>query len=704
MTHWIDKFYWFALGFLYLAFALPLIPLGTDDIRMVAVFSVDESDILNQVYGLYTRGVFQKPSFTYGGGTYYAVLSLVWIWDLFSVVDEQVVALALRFLCLIAGFGCLGLVVKIGTLVFDRQIGQLGALLLLATPVFLHWTVEGHPDLPQLFWVLCTLFMCLRLCDSFSFKFVIVASLFAGIAFGTKYGGAFLLPIIGTSIFFTSESGVFQFSRVLENLKMPKRWGALLCVPVVFLLAFAMLNPYAVIHFDLFVQKMQSYRSVMSAGHTYVGESAGYFWLVLIVGHLGAMHTAVLFAGLMSEKRVIRTDRLILILWCITLVAYLWLNIQMRHMRHVLPILPCIVLFVGAGYFYIARWASRRANLPVFVFLIFFVGVGLVVPVRDVIALFDHKWSANDRREDVVAGKWLADTFSEETTILYDVYAYIPSKFQKALPAIPAMTYSIVTHFEPDVLVVRDARHARYNNLADSNQVSVGKRVFFDIHYFYPYLQGSRLPDYKLARAFERTFIFKRVLPRNHSFSFASCYQMLQNGQMLNEVSARERMGDAAMQAGHWQEALREFEIAASSLSDMVMLRYKLGRVQALLGMADESQENFKFVLDKRAEVSDQERADILWDIGQYYFAGALYELALDYLNRSFMLQKTKAATHFDLAACHLALGQVDVAIRQYENAIAQFGSDETVVVKLKALRDRQIQVNVVDQILNQHF
>ena len=80
-----------------MAFALPLIPIGTDEIRMVAVFSVDESDILSQVYGLYTHGIFQRPSFTYGGGTYYAVLSLVLFWDVFATVDEQVVALALRF-------------------------------------------------------------------------------------------------------------------------------------------------------------------------------------------------------------------------------------------------------------------------------------------------------------------------------------------------------------------------------------------------------------------------------------------------------------------------------------------------------------------------------------------------------------------------------------------------------------------------------
>jgi 4-amino-4-deoxy-L-arabinose transferase-like glycosyltransferase len=358
MTHRVEKFCWICLGGIYLAFSLPLMTIGTQEIRMVAVFSIDKSDILNQVNRLYTGGLFQRPSFTYGGGIYYGVLSLVLLWDIFGVVDEQIVALALRFFCLLAGFACLGLVGHIGQRVFDKKTGQLGALLLLTMPVFLHWTVEGHPDLPQLFWVLCTLVLCLRLCRTFSVRDVALASFFAGIVFGTKYGGAFLLPIIGSSIFMTSEDGNFRFSQVRACLKMPRRWCTLALVPFIFALAFILLNPYAAVNFDLFLQKMQSYRSLMSSGHTYIGESAGYLWLSMIVLSLGAAHTSCFFAGILSEKRTIRTDRLILMLWCLVLLAYLMLNVQMRHMRHVLPVLPCLLLFVAAGYRYLASWAS----------------------------------------------------------------------------------------------------------------------------------------------------------------------------------------------------------------------------------------------------------------------------------------------------------------------------------------------------------
>lgn len=340
-------------------------------------------------------------------------------------------------------------------------------------------------------------------------------------------------------------------------------------------------------------------------------------------------------------------------------------------------------------------------------FLVVLLGVGLFGRVQEVSALFAHKWSAPAGREDITAGIWLAEQFQEETTILYDAYAYIPGKFQQALPATPAMTYPVITHFEPDVLVIRDARYSRYGSLADSKRVSINKGDFFDIHYFYPYVRDGRLPDYRLLRAFDRTFVYERGLPRNHGFSFASCYDMLQNGQMLNEVSARERMGDAAIQAGDWHEAVRQYDIGLSSFPNIVTLQYKLGRAYALIGEGEKSRAIFNSVLEKRKEVTAEVRANILWDMGQFYFAGALYDLALEFLKASLELQEDRADAHFDIAACHLALGDPILGVRRYADAVQRFGAVGAVssaTVKLETLRDRGIEVRVVDQILAQYF
>ncbi|MDA0709822.1 MAG: glycosyltransferase family 39 protein [bacterium] len=699
-----NRLFWFGIGLAYLAFSVPLIPLGTDEIRMVAVFSIDESDILSQVDRLYTGGLFQRPSFTYGGGIYYVVLGMVWIWDIWGTVDGQIVAIALRVFCLLAGFGCLVLTAEIGRLVFDRKTGQIAAALLVTMPVFLHWTVEGHPDLPQLFWILGALYVCCRLCRNFSVGDVLLASVCAGIAFGTKYGGAFMLPTLCASVFLTSKQGALSLSSILTTLKMPHRWAMLPLIGFTFIFAFALINPYAIFHFPLFLEKMQSYRSVMSAGHTYIGESAGYLWLPLIVGHIGALHALVLGLGLLSQLRGLRAERLILVGWSMTLLLYLMLNVQMRHMRHILPILPSLLLFMAAGYRLLADWTGARLKVPSQVWVLILVGIGSIGPAQTAATIFRGKWSATSGREEVTAGRWLSETYPETTTILYDAYAYIPGKFQQALPATPAMTYPIVTHFEPDVLFLREERHNRYTNLADSNRVSIPKNDFFDIHYFYPYVRKGMLTDYRMVRSFGKSMIFERASARAHSFSFASCYEMLGKGQMLNEVSARERMGDAAIQAGDWHEAVREYGLGLSSFPDLVTLQYKLGRARALIGDAQESERLFEAVLAKRKAISAGEKADILWDMGQYYFAGGLYGQSLKVLEGAAELQNDKPPIYFDIAACHLALGHLGLADRLYAEAVERFGADSSAVVKLRAIKDRGLQSKDVDRLLGNLF
>ena len=68
-------------------------------------------------------------------------------------MTERVFVLALRSLCTVAGAGCLYLTYRIGCTVFDRVTGVVGAFVLAATPVFLRWSVESHPD-----------FICCRCC------------------------------------------------------------------------------------------------------------------------------------------------------------------------------------------------------------------------------------------------------------------------------------------------------------------------------------------------------------------------------------------------------------------------------------------------------------------------------------------------------------------------------------------------------------
>ena len=92
----------------------------------------------------------------------------------------------------------------LGRLLFDRRVGAIAALLLASTLIFLRWAVESHPDLPQLFFLLVSLTFCCQITHRFTLRQVMLGGAFAGLAFGTKYAGIFLLPLLILALFVNS--------------------------------------------------------------------------------------------------------------------------------------------------------------------------------------------------------------------------------------------------------------------------------------------------------------------------------------------------------------------------------------------------------------------------------------------------------------------------------------------------------------------
>ena len=70
---------------LYSGFALPLVPVASDDIRMAGVFSLDEAAIADVVRHLYRKGFSEPPSYKYGALSYYVPLVLLKAWGLVAL-------------------------------------------------------------------------------------------------------------------------------------------------------------------------------------------------------------------------------------------------------------------------------------------------------------------------------------------------------------------------------------------------------------------------------------------------------------------------------------------------------------------------------------------------------------------------------------------------------------------------------------------
>ncbi len=340
---------------LYLGFTLPLIPVAADDIRMAGVFSLDESVAAQVVRYLYRAGSPAPPSFKYGGGFYYAPLAAAALWGIVGETTDRVFVLALRIFCTVAGMGCLWLTYRIGCSAFDRVTGLVGMFLLCVTPTFLRWSVEGHPDLPQLFWVLGALYCCCLLCRTFRLKWAVLASLFAGLAFGTKYAAGFLLPVVALAVLLPA-NGDLSLRTGLGRLRDRRYLLALGAIPVAFAAGFAVVNPYALARFGGFVESLLAEMEIMRFGHSLRADTRSTLWLGMFAAIPGKANRVVLAGCLVAgawgvlKSRRLAADRGVLLIWIGLFLAYLMLAANLRRGRHLLPVLPTALLFVAGGY------------------------------------------------------------------------------------------------------------------------------------------------------------------------------------------------------------------------------------------------------------------------------------------------------------------------------------------------------------------
>jgi len=415
----------------HLLYAAALIPVASENIRMAAAFSIDESDILFQIQHLFRDGITNPPSFTYGGMLYYPVTLLLHLWNVVAEVDGQAVALATRWMCALAGTGCLVLTYRLGHVVFDRVTGLVGALLLAVSPIFLRWSVEGHPDLLQLFWILGALLFCIGKSGS-DLRGILGATCCAGLAFGTKYGGVFLLPVIALSLVMPGQGSLRD---VVAQLRRPRTWTTLVVSGVVFAGVFAATNPWSVIRLDAFVDVMADYKEWMQFGHTRREGGSGFVWIELLYGALGPIHILMLIclvgAGILKvlDRRPIPRDRVLLAAWILLFVLYLMVQVGLRRERHLLPVLPVMLIFIAAGYRSLLQRLSTTRSAPALALAAVLFSFGQIAESS---ALFNAKrFQLESRVDDIDMGRWLAESIPPRTSIVYDAYAYIPPAFQR---------------------------------------------------------------------------------------------------------------------------------------------------------------------------------------------------------------------------------------------------------------------------------
>jgi len=611
----------------YLGFVLPLISLGTDDIRLAGAFSLDEAGIATEIRRMREIGFFELPSFKYGGIFYYVPLLFLNVWGLFGKVTDELILVVTRSFGALSGGGCLWMTWRIGRLVFNRTWSWIASFLFLLSPVFLRWSIESHPDLPQLFFLLCGLYYGLVLCGGYETRALVLSSVFAGLAFGTKYSGVFLLPVIGLSVLLPDE-GILSPGSAFNRLKKGRTWVKLLAIPAVFCATFAMTNPHALLAFDAFQKSLLMEKGIMSFGHTLRVEAGAMAWLEMLWGLLGQVHGLVFLATLVvwvwyvKKKGGIPATRGMLVLWMALFVTYLMVEVNLRRPRHLLPVVPCGLLVVG--YVYTQIWDRLRDRMRY--------GYVLAIPVLLLVSwdhvwgtakLFGERWTRVEANEELAVGRWLAANYPPETSILYDAYSYVPNTFGNVFRSFGA-SYPMVAHFEPDLIVVRDAIHRDFEDPEDAEKSRRGEADFLDRHYFYKYLKAGLIPGYGLAKRFPTLSVYERMSGKvredaDIKGTWMKLARHYYSGRIHGKVTAGWVMGHIHRSQGLEEEAERAFREARTSNNFAVRI-FNHGRRALTENRLEEAKHAFDEALAAAAERSESYRSGMRASISDLFF------------------------------------------------------------------------------------
>ena len=696
------------LSVVYICLMGLLLSVGADDLRMVNVFSIDESDIVAHVWNLYVTNFDTVPSFKYGGLFYLVPVGMMHVWALFFDMSEKVAIIAVRLYCGLAGVGCLWMVYALGRFVFSGWVGILGALMMAINPTFFRWTVESHPDVPQLFFLLLGLFSICRYTQFPSPKLIALASLGAGLAFATKYAGIFLMPVLGLAIYISVYSG-----SLIAPFGLRTFWGHLGIAVGVFVVVFVLTTPFVVTHFSDFVTSLQAEKKTMAFGHHLRATSGAWQWgqmLVFQVGLIplgGALVGGVVWGGWFRAP--LKLEHKLLVLWCVGFLFYLMLESSLKRPRHLLPILPVVWLFVGAAYVFLWNllhgWIKSIKGMVwvlCVVVLVLHSSQGILLA-----NLFFDKLERESTRVEITAGRWLADKYPPDSRILFDAYSYVPDTFPHVFRSV-GLDYMEVNHFEPDILIVRKAIVSDFANLEDAKSARMGEMAFKDRHYFYAYLQEGKLPSYRVVRDFNGVAVYERTIPKmRDGDDIKTLWRRLLSDYIqyrrYGVVEALWTMGYLHLQNDLPDMAIQDFN-RAQRAQNFTKRIYSHGVFLLKHGSLPEAQHALQAALAAAKEEPVAFQAGMREDLAYRFFEVGLYQEMLGTAQEALALEPNLPAAAFEVACAHLTLGNNTQGVAKFEQAVGQFGAHPKGKTLLSLLLARQIAPEIVTQLQTRYY
>jgi hypothetical protein len=181
------------------------------NVREIQSYNLDSMMMLNGVNGALASPGLRLRFNDYGHFYFNLAIVASVLYSMFAPATETVVMTILRLFSLLGGCASIAIVFVFARRYLGRIEALFAAAVLAFSPALIQYSNEVKPDTWQIFFILLTLYYLARAGEAtpaadgparrrlpvFEFRFVLAAAAAAGAAFGTKYLGMFLIPLVG---------------------------------------------------------------------------------------------------------------------------------------------------------------------------------------------------------------------------------------------------------------------------------------------------------------------------------------------------------------------------------------------------------------------------------------------------------------------------------------------------------------------------
>lgn len=245
----------------------------------------------------------------------------------------------------------------IGTILFNRYIGLIGAIFLALLPFHIMRSVWISADSPSAFFVLLVVLFSLLFIETKKESYLILSLVFAGIAITSKYNTAL-------SIFIPLLSLVWVFITSKESIKT-YMWFLIPTIPIII---FLIIMPYSIIELPRFLDhvggEIRHYKVLGQGVDDSVKAGLPHLKIQLInfYHHLGFVNSIMVLLGIVGV--FFRPLFIFTLIMPLLYISYM-MGTKVSYHRNFIQVYPFIALLFASGFYTLYKILNRlKEQLP----------------------------------------------------------------------------------------------------------------------------------------------------------------------------------------------------------------------------------------------------------------------------------------------------------------------------------------------------